>query len=189
MYGMVHTLVTIMIALNFLSRYGNDPGPRHIKFLTHLFKYLKYSKNRFIFKKYDGKRDHTSYTAHLHLYFQCDADLGGNLDNDHSQTSYVGYLGGDLKCWGSTDQGSVSSSTAESEIKAVANALKAEIIAFRGILNTMGWIQDPTSVEENNAACVYACNSLHNLRRLESWTPGSRRKSLMVPLSLLKSIP
>jgi hypothetical protein len=168
-----------------------DPG---ISSSSHIYSSTSsiQRNDRLIFKKYDGKRDHTSYTAHLQLYFQCDADLGGNLDNDHSQTSYVGYLGSDLKCWGSTDQGSVSSSTAESEIKAVANALKAEIIAFRGILNTMGWIQDPTSVEENNAACVYACNSLHmthNLRHLESWTPGSRRKSLMVPLSLLKSIP
>ena len=176
MYGMVHTLVTIMYALNVLSRYGNDPGPRHIKFLTHLLKYLKYAKkDRLIFKAYEGKRDHESYTAHLQLHFQCDADLGGNLDNGHSQTSYLGYLGGDLICWGSTDQGSVSTSTAESEIKAVAHALKAEVIACRGILNTMGWIQGPTHIEEDNAACVYASNVPHmtrNLRHLEltdSW--------------------
>jgi hypothetical protein len=38
MYGMVHTLVTLMYALKVLSRYCNDPGPRHIKFLTHLLK-------------------------------------------------------------------------------------------------------------------------------------------------------
>jgi hypothetical protein len=127
-----------MYALNVLSRYGNDPGPRYIKFLTHLLKYLKYAKkDRLIFKAYEGKRDHESYTSYLQLHFQCDADLGGNLDNGHSQTSYLGYLCGDLICWGSTDQGSVSTSTAESEIKAVAHALKAEVIAF---LNTMGWI-------------------------------------------------
>lgn len=30
MYGMVHTLVTIMYPLNVLSRYGNNPGPKHI---------------------------------------------------------------------------------------------------------------------------------------------------------------
>jgi hypothetical protein len=57
MYGMVRTMVTIMYALNILSRYGNNPGPRYIEFLKHL------------------------------LRFQCDADLGGNLDNKHSQTS------------------------------------------------------------------------------------------------------
>ena len=36
MYGMVHTMVGILYALNVLSRYGNNPGPRHIKFLKHL---------------------------------------------------------------------------------------------------------------------------------------------------------
>jgi hypothetical protein len=76
-------------------RYGNDPGPRQIKFLTHLLKYLKYAKkDRLIFKAYEGKRDHESYIAHLQLHFQCDADLGGNLDNGHSQTSYLGLYAG-----------------------------------------------------------------------------------------------
>jgi hypothetical protein len=33
MYGMVHTMVCIMYALNVLSRYGNNPGDRHFYFL------------------------------------------------------------------------------------------------------------------------------------------------------------
>ena len=35
MYGMVHTMIRIMYALNVLSRYGSNPGPRHIEFLKH----------------------------------------------------------------------------------------------------------------------------------------------------------
>jgi hypothetical protein len=35
MYGMVHIMVCIMYALNVLSRYGNNPGDRHIAFLKH----------------------------------------------------------------------------------------------------------------------------------------------------------
>jgi hypothetical protein len=45
MYGMVHTLVTIMYALNVLSRYGNNPGPRNILFLKHLLRYVKFCKD------------------------------------------------------------------------------------------------------------------------------------------------
>ena len=45
MYGMVHTMVAIMYALNVLSRYGNNPGPRHIEFAKHLLRYVKLSKN------------------------------------------------------------------------------------------------------------------------------------------------
>ena len=36
MYGMVRTIMTIMYAINVLSRYGNNPGPRHIEFAKHL---------------------------------------------------------------------------------------------------------------------------------------------------------
>ena len=72
--------------------------------------------------------------------------------------------------WCSTDQGSVSTSTAESEIKAVNHTLKGEVISNRGIENAIGWIQEPTKIEEVNQACVYASESKHmtrNLRHLD----------------------
>ena len=176
MYGMVHTMVTIMYALNVVSRYNNNPGPRHIKFLKHLVRFVKYSKNdRLIFRTSDGPHDIKTMTNILQLRFQCDADLAGNDDNKHSQTSYLGYLGGSLICWCSTDQGSVSTSTAESEIKAVNHALRGEIIANRGMLSMMGWKQSTTVIEEDNKACVDASKMLQmtrNLRHLdlmENW--------------------
>jgi hypothetical protein len=66
----------------------------------------------------------------MQLHFQCDADLGGNMGNDHSQTSYLGYLAGNLICWCSTDRGNFST------IKAVNHTLKAEVIANRGKVET-----------------------------------------------------
>ena len=171
MYGMVHTMVCIMYALNVLSRYSNNPGPRHIAFLKHLIKYVNYARNdRLMFCTHEGPKDLATMTKVLQLRFQCDADLAGNKDNSHSQTSYLGYLGDQLICWCSTDQGSVSTSTAESEIKAVNHTLKAEVIANRGILNRMGWIQEPTVIEEDNSACVFASKVTHmtrNLRHLD----------------------
>ena len=168
---MVHTLITIMYALNILSRYGNNPGPRHIEFLKHLLKDCKYAKlDRLKFPTHDGPTDIKTMTQVLQLKFQCDADLGGNQDNGHSQTSYIGYLGESVICWCSTDQGSVSTSTAESEIKAVNHTLKAEVISNRGIMNAMGWTQQPTIIQEDNQACVYASEAKHmtrNLRHLE----------------------
>ena len=41
MYGIVHTMVCIVYALNILSRYGHNLGPRHILFLKHLLRYVK----------------------------------------------------------------------------------------------------------------------------------------------------
>jgi hypothetical protein len=64
MYGMVHTMVTIMYALNILSRYGNNPGPRHIEFLKHLLRYVKYSRgDRLMFRTHDGPKDIKTMTA------------------------------------------------------------------------------------------------------------------------------
>ena len=167
MYGMVHTMVTIMYALNVLSRYGINPGPRHIVFLKHLVRYANHTRDdRLKFSTHDGPTDITTMTELMQLSFQCDADLGGNLDNGHSQTSYLGYLAGSLICWCSTDQGSVSTSTAESEIKAVNHTLKCEVIANRGILNKMGWIQQPTVIEEDNSACVASSEVTHITRGL-----------------------
>ena len=173
MYGMVHTMVCIMYALNVLSRYRNSPGPRHIAHLLHLLKYVKYAKqDRLKFHTYEGPTDLASMTEQLQLRFQCDADLGGNLDNDHSQTSYLGYLGGDLICWCRTDQGSVSTSTAESEIKAANHVLKSEVIPCRGIMNGMGWKQKPTVIEEDNSACVAASKVTHLTRNLRHLSLG-----------------
>jgi hypothetical protein len=167
MYGMVHTLVTIMYPLNVLSRYGNNPGPRHIQFAKHLLRYVRTIKmDRLRFNTHDGPTDIKTMTGELQLYFQCDADLAGNLDNKHSQTSYLGYLGGSLICWCSTDQGSISTSTAESEVKAVNHTLKCEVIANRGILTTMGWKQDPTVIQEDNKACIDASVVQHMTKRM-----------------------
>ena len=154
-----------------LSRYGNNPGPRHIEFAKHLLRYVKYSKSdRLRFKTHDGPTDIATMTKILQLRFQCDVDLAGNPDTKHSQTSYLGYLADLLICWCSTDQGGISTSTAESEIKALNHTLKAEVIANRGILNKMGWTKEPTIVEEDNKACVDASILPHmtrNLRHLE----------------------
>jgi hypothetical protein len=58
MYGMVHTMVSILYALNVLSRYGNNPGERHIAFLKHHLRYVKYSKkDRLMFKSNPGPWD------------------------------------------------------------------------------------------------------------------------------------
>ena len=51
-----------------------------------------------------------------------------------------------------TDQGSVSTSTAESEIKAVNHTLKSELIANRYILDMMGPKQSATFIEEDNSS-------------------------------------
>ena len=126
-----------------------------------------YSIDRLKFETYNGPKDINSMTKELQLRFQCDADLAGNPDTKHSQTSYLGYLGNSLICWCSTDQGSMATSTAESETKAVNHTLKCALIANRGKLNQMGWKQEPTVIEEDNKACVDVSLVPHMTRGLK----------------------
>ena len=66
----------------------------------------------------------------IQAQFQCEADLAGNLDNSHSTSAHIGY---------SKTQRSLSTSTAESEIKALNQCLKEEALAMRGMLILMGF--------------------------------------------------
>ena len=165
-------MIGIMYALNVLSRYGNNPGPRHIEFLKPLLKYCRYSKLDWLkFHTHNGPTE-TKMTQLQQLRFQCDADPGSNLDNGHTETSCIGYLGKLVVCWCSTDQGSVSTSTAESEIKAVNHTLKGDVIFNRGILNAIGWTQEPTEFEEDNQAYIYDSKSKHMTRNLWHLDPA-----------------
>ena len=46
MYCLVHTGILYMYAINILSRYCNNPGPRHIEHLKHLLRYIKFKIGR-----------------------------------------------------------------------------------------------------------------------------------------------
>ena len=141
-------------AFSMPSMYYHAIAHRHIAFAM---------SDRLMFKSHPGPWDIERMIPLMQLHFQCDADLGDNRNNDnYSQTSYLGYLAGNFICWCSTDQGSISTSTAESEIKAVNHILKAEVIANRGILNKIGWEQESTKIEKVNQAA----NMIRNLRHL-----------------------
>ena len=117
-YIMGHNKPDIAYALNVLSLYCNKPGRCHVEFLLCFVNYYEYSKD-----------DRLTYHVHPVLYdaqtmrgltqarFQCDADLAGNLDNLH-----IRYIGHSVVSFTSKTQGSLSTSTADSEIKAVNQA-------------------------------------------------------------------
>ena len=58
----------------------------------------------------------------------------------------------------------LSTSTAESEIKAVNQYLKEESLAMRGMLLLMGFPQDATIIEGDNQACLCASEIPHMTR-------------------------
>ena len=116
-YIMGHTKPDIAYALNVLSRYCNNPGRRYVEFLLCLVKYCEYSKDdRLKFHAHPGSYDAKTMRPLTQARFQCDADLAGNLDNSHSTSAHIGHS---VVSFTSKTQMSLSTSTAESEIKAV----------------------------------------------------------------------
>ena len=171
LYIMIHTGIQIMFILNVLSRYCNDPGPRHIFFMKHLLAYMKGIRfDEIIFPSHAGPYDIETMTALLQVSFYVDSDLGGNKDSGRSQTCYIGFLADCMICWCSTTQGSLSTATTESEIKAINHTLKAETISNIGLLNAMGFLQKPVIIYEDNMAAVFAArqpNLTKGLRHLD----------------------
>lgn len=130
---MAHTMVIIIYTLNILSKYGNNLGPKTNRAPQTIYYAFQ------DFSTHDGPIDRETITSVMQLRLQCDADLGGNLDNKHCQTSYLGYFAGFLFCWNSADQRGVSTPTPESEIEAFnrtsLRSLSAVVFSTRWVLH------------------------------------------------------
>ena len=116
------------------------------------------------FYAHPGPYDAETMRSLTQARFQCDVDLAGDLDNSHSTSAHIGYRGHSVVSFTSKTQGSLTTSTAESEIKAVFQCLKEEALALRSMLILMGFPQDATIIEEDNQACVYASEIPHMTR-------------------------
>ena len=90
------------------------------------------------FHAHPGPYDAETMRPLTQARFQCDADLASNLDNSHSTSAHIGYIGLSVVSFASKTQGSLSTATAESEIKAVKLCLEEEALVLRGMSNLMG---------------------------------------------------
>jgi hypothetical protein len=154
LYAVIHTRIDIAFTVNMLSRFCNDPGTKHINAVKHLVKYVNGTLDHVIvfykrlFPEQSGPCDH------LHFNVSCytDADLAGNPDTRHSQTGYILMIGRSVIAWNSTGQGSLSSSTAESEIKSVRHCLIDILVIVKLILSHMGFPQYDSPTYNDNKA-------------------------------------
>jgi hypothetical protein len=171
LYIMIHTMPQIMFILNVLSRFCNDPGPRHIFFLQHLLRFVKGVRfDMIVYQPHEGPYDIETMTDLLQVYFHIDSELGGNIDTGRAQTCWIGFFFDQIFTWNSTTQGSLSTSTSECEIKAINHTLKCETISNIGMLNAMGFKQRPVVIHEDNMAAVHAArqpNMTKGLKHLD----------------------
>ena len=135
----VHTGVTTAYPVSAFSRFTNDPGPKHIKYLKQLILYIIGTvDDRLIFRRVPMTASHPNAIPQLQASYMMDADLAGQ--DLYSQESIVSFYGGDVTNFGSHKQSTQSTGTYESEVKTVCNVTKGEVVSNYKIYNAIGFL-------------------------------------------------
>src|SRR3989337_2002352 len=104
MYAMLCTRPDVNLAISLVGRYQSDPGMKHWTAVKNILKYLKRTKDMFLF--YGG-------AVELVVKVYVDASFDTDLDDSKSQTGYVYILNGGAVSWCSCKQSIVAGSTCE----------------------------------------------------------------------------
>ncbi|XP_062713882.1 uncharacterized protein LOC134290716 [Aedes albopictus] len=115
MYLAQCTRPDILFAVNVLSRFNQNPGPKHWIAVKHVLRYLRGSSQQ----KLHYKRD-----ANLEVVGYCDADWGSDPEQRKSTSGYVFLASGGAISWSCKKQPTVALSTCEAEYMAVSAAVQ-----------------------------------------------------------------
>jgi hypothetical protein len=148
MFIMTATRPDIAYAVSILARYLSNPFKEHMEAAKGLISYLYGSRSlKLIYRKIP------MYLYRLVAY--TDSDWAANLENRRSHSSGIIFLGKTPIFWLSTLQSTVALSTAEAEINALKEIVKA-VLWIRGILRETGLFSalEPTEIYEDNQAAI-----------------------------------
>lgn len=132
----------ICFAVNFDSRFMENPNELHVKAVKSIIKYLKGTLNC-------GLVYYSNTTFDVQCY--SDADYAGCLDTRKSTTGYCITMGGSILNWCSEKQSSVSLSTTESEYMAASLTVR-ELIWMKRLLTQLIGHFTPTLMVDNTSA-------------------------------------
>jgi hypothetical protein len=153
MYIACGTCPDIAFAVNTCAQYMQAPGPSHFKAAKHILRYLKATKHE--------KLTYSKQAPEManRLYGFIDADHAGSVDDRKSVGGYVLMLNGGAISWSSRKIKVVAISSFESEWYS-ASICGCEVVVVRRLLEEIGRAQsDPTTIFEDNAACVYTATN------------------------------
>ena len=146
----------IVFAVNYLSRFMQNPSQFHFAAAKRVLRYLKGTLEYGI---------HFERSSSLKLTGFTDSDWGGSDEGMMSTSGYCFSMGGSIFCWNSKKQSVVAHSTAEAEYIAAYVAAK-QLVWLRKILCDLGINQqDPTELMcDNTSAIAISKNSVFHDR-------------------------
>jgi hypothetical protein len=156
-YAMSQSRPDIAFSVGFLSRYMDGYSNAHWEGAKRVLKYLGMTKDFWL--RYEQGNGEVTLSAYV------DADFGGCKETRKSTTGFVIMLGNGAVMWRSRKQVTVALSSAEAEYVAASEAVRS-IIWLRSILAEIGFEQKgPTTVFENNNACIAIGSNLETKER------------------------
>ena len=154
----------ITFVVNQLSIYANDPRQAHWDVAIDCLKYVNHTKNwgivlgtgnhlqKLMFSADHGKKGHTSVTD-LDAVAYADANHGTGIDDKKSVSGMVQHVMGGPVSWNSKVQPTASTSTCESEIRALSDASR-ESLWIAKLLKLFGLKDRPFLVRGDNFGAI-----------------------------------
>jgi hypothetical protein len=147
-------------AVSSCSRFLAAPGPSHVVAAKRILRYLRGTSDLSICYT----RSSGSTIPHL-LSGYVDADHAGDPNDRLSVTGYMFFLNGGPISWCSKRQPIVAVSSTEAEYYAASQAGLMTVV-LRRLLSTLGVsLPHPTSLLEDNAACIFMAHGVGALKR------------------------
>ena len=147
LYLSVYTRPDISFSVGTLSQFLENPGMCHWIAAKRVLRYLKSTRECALTYRHD--------TAGVTLIGASDADWSGNVDDRKSMSGYAFRIqkNGGVISWRSQKQPTVALSSTESEYVALAFAGQ-EVLFLRTLLSELGFVQEVTTVYEDNQPCI-----------------------------------
>ncbi|GJS06528.1 retrotransposon protein, putative, ty1-copia subclass [Tanacetum coccineum] len=149
MYAVRCTRPDVAFAQNMTSRLQQNPSELHWTTVKNILKYLRNTKDMFIFYRGDTKRE---------LKVSCYTDAGylTDVDDIKSQTGYLFILNGGAVDWESTKQSIFATSSTDAEYIAAFDASKEAvwIQKFISRLGVVPTIKEPISMYYDNIGAI-----------------------------------
>ena len=151
-----HTRPDIAFAVSLVSQHMHSPKEAHLQAVYRILRYLKNSPGKGLFFQKNASKDVEIFT---------DADWAGSKEDRRSTTGYCTFVWGNLVTWRSKKQSVVSRSSAESELRAVAQGI-CEGLWLKKVLEDLKMVMDlPIKLYcDNKAAINISHNPVHHDR-------------------------
>ena len=141
----------VAYAVTHLSRFMENPGPRHWAAAIRILRYLKTTANR-------GLNYSNTKLSQVPIVY-CDADWGSNIDDRRSVSGVVVMMNGGPVVYKAKYQRTVALSSSEAEYLALSTCAQ-EVMWVRAMLRDLGFDQrNATQVWEDNQGAIALANN------------------------------